>query len=37
MIKTGYKDLDNLIDLNKPGITTITGIVNADILSRRYC
>ena len=37
LISTGFKDLDNLIDLNKPGITVITGIGDADILSRRYC
>ena len=32
MIKTGFKSLDNLIDLNK-GITILTGIGFADILS----
>ena len=37
LIRTGFKELDNLIDLNKPEITVLTGIGNADILSRRYC
>ena len=37
VISTGFKDLDNLIDLNKLGITVITGIGYARILSRRYC
>lgn len=34
VINTGFKDLDNLIDLNKPGITVITGIGNADVCIR---
>lgn len=33
MIKTGFKSLDNLIDLNKAGLTILTGISFADILS----
>ena len=33
MIKTGYKELDKLIDLNKAGVTVLTGISFADILS----
>lgn len=37
VISTGFKDLDSLIDLNKPGITVMTGIGDADTLSRRYC
>lgn len=33
MIKTGYNELDNLIDLNEAGITILTGISLANILS----
>ena len=33
MIKTGFKSLDKLIDLNHAGITVLTGIGFADILS----
>ena len=33
MIKTGFKSLDDLIDLNKAGLTILTGIGFADILS----
>ena len=33
MIKTGFKSLDNLIDLNKAGVTILTGISFANMLS----
>ena len=33
MIKTGFKSLDKLIDLNHAGIAVLTGIGFADILS----
>lgn len=33
MIKTGFKSLDNLIDLNKAGVTILTGIGFANMLS----
>ena len=33
MIKTSFKSLDDLIDLNKAGLTILTGIGFADILS----
>ena len=33
MIKTGFKSLDNLIDLNKAGVTVLTGIGFANMLS----
>lgn len=33
MIKTGFKSLDTLVDLNKPRLTVLTGIGFADMLS----
>ena len=33
MIKTGFESLDNLIDLNKAGLTVLTGIGFTDMLS----
>ena len=33
MIKTGFKGLDNFIDLNKAGVTVLTGIDFANMLS----